>query len=135
MLVSEVLRIYFKHFSNLIFTISIHRVGNLRKFLCQVGGSCDVTTEKSRPDACSSLPNHPLAAKCSLSTPGASPLFFDGCSYNAPPFGPGAVVVTDVLKPQELRQNEPRMRGALPDAAVGDGLCAAINAIPTIEPP
>src|SRR6201997_2804851 len=43
-------------------------------------------------------------------------------------FRPTAVVVLDVLVSQQLLQHEPRVRRALTDAAVGDGLLLAVQA-------
>src|SRR5262245_54863699 len=50
----------------------------------------------------------------------ASDVFFDGDVDEVAPFGPGAVVVLDVVVAEEFVQDEPGVGGALADAAVGD---------------
>src|SRR4051812_30529540 len=42
--------------------------------------------------------------------------------------GPGAVVVLDVLLPEQLAEHEPGVAGALADPAVGDGVLAGVQA-------
>src|SRR5258708_23811636 len=48
-------------------------------------------------------------------------------------FGPAAVVVADLLVTEEVLQNEPRVRAALADPAIRDGLLRAIEALGTID--
>src|SRR5690606_17410794 len=52
---------------------------------------------------------------------------------HAAPFGPGAVVVLDVLVAEEVAQGEPGVRGALADAAVGDDVLAAVDTLARVE--
>src|SRR6202035_441215 len=50
-----------------------------------------------------------------------------------PPLGPRAVVVLDVLASQELVQDEPRVRRALADPAVGDDRLAREDSLAAVE--
>src|SRR5690348_12239196 len=47
-------------------------------------------------------------------------LFLNGHADRVAPLRPGAVVVLDVLEPEQVLQREPRVAAALADAAVGD---------------
>src|SRR6476659_9728450 len=62
-------------------------------------------------------------------TSGLAPLVAEGDrdAHEGAVLGPGAVVVLDVLLAQQLLEHEPGVRGALADAAVGDGVLAAVQ--------
>src|SRR3954451_7721096 len=47
--------------------------------------------------------------------------------------GPGTVVVLDLRLVEDLVQHEPRVRGALTDPAVGDGVLAEVDALVLVE--
>src|SRR3990172_11453836 len=54
--------------------------------------------------------------------PGPGPrLALDRLADHAAPLRPGAVVVEDLRVAEQVLQDEPGVRGALADAAVGDG--------------
>src|SRR3970040_2985121 len=54
--------------------------------------------------------------------PGPGPrLALDRLADHAAPLRPGAVVVADLRVAEQVLQDEPGVRGALADAAVGDG--------------
>src|SRR5213594_1976314 len=57
----------------------------------------------------------------------------DGRTDEVAPFGPRTVVVTNVTVAQEILQDEPGVRTALTDAAVGDDLVLAGNAFRLVE--
>src|SRR3989304_3921216 len=60
-------------------------------------------------------------------------LLLDGYVYHAAPLGPGAVVVADLRVAQQVLEDEPRVGGALPDAAVGDDLLVGRDALAFVE--
>src|ERR1700736_1037386 len=60
-------------------------------------------------------------------------LLLDGNPYRAPPFGPRAVVVADVRVAEKLLEHEPRVRGPLADAAVGDDLAVGRDALAAVD--
>src|SRR2546426_10586024 len=57
----------------------------------------------------------------------------DRHSDEAPPFGPGAVVVTDALVAEQVLEHKPGVRAALADAAVRDRLALSIDALAAID--
>ena len=66
---------------------------------------------------------------------GESGLPIDGRAYDAAVLGPGAVVVTHLVVSQDLGQHEPGMRRALADAAIGDDLSVAGDALAAVYLP
>src|SRR5262245_58629194 len=66
------------------------------------------------------------------STPGLRPLL-DGDVDEVAPFGPGAVVVLDVLVAEQLAEHEPRMGAALADPAVGDDRLVRRHSLGAVE--
>src|SRR5690606_7480942 len=59
---------------------------------------------------------------------------FDRHADHAAPLGPGTVVVAHVRKAQKLPQDEPAVRGALADPAVGDDLLVRGDAFLGVQP-
>src|SRR6266850_533725 len=57
----------------------------------------------------------------------------DGGPDEVTPLGPRAVVVAHVVVAEQILQNEPGMRAAFPDAAVGDDLVGSGDALGLIE--
>src|SRR6202521_5286 len=57
----------------------------------------------------------------------------DGSADEVAPFGPGAVVVADLVEAEQILQNEPGVRAALADAAVGDDFVLAGDAFGLVE--
>src|SRR5260221_89964 len=57
----------------------------------------------------------------------------DGRADQIAPLGPRAVVVAHARVPQQLRQHEPGVRGALADAAVRDNLAVGCDALAAID--
>src|SRR5260370_2639251 len=49
------------------------------------------------------------------------------------PFGPGAVVVADLAEAEQILEDEPGVRAALADAAVGDDFVFSGNALGLVE--
>src|SRR5262245_55690142 len=44
------------------------------------------------------------------------------------PFGPRAIIIADVLEPEQIRKHEPSVTGALTDSAINDGVRARFHA-------
>src|SRR6267378_5418159 len=57
----------------------------------------------------------------------------DGRADKVAPFGPGAVVVADLAEAEQILEDEPGVRAALADAAVGDDFVFAGNALGFVE--
>src|SRR3954470_14763678 len=57
-----------------------------------------------------------------------SSALFDWRSDFVAPFGPGTVVVSDVVQPEEVGQNEPGVTGTLSDAAVNNRIHVRVHA-------
>src|SRR5262245_34527768 len=62
-------------------------------------------------------------------------LLLDGYSNGASPLSPGAVVVANVAVAEKLVKHEPGMCRALADAAVGDHLAVARDALAGVDLP
>src|SRR5207248_900221 len=58
---------------------------------------------------------------------------FDRCGDQAPPLGPGAVVVADVGVAEQVIQDEPGVRGALPISAIGDDGLVRCHALRRVQ--
>src|SRR5205823_10139889 len=65
--------------------------------------------------------------------PGASGPFLDRHVDEVPPLGPRAVVVADAVVAEQLAEHEPRVRGALADAAVRDRLPVGRDPLGAVE--
>src|SRR3990172_2133494 len=63
----------------------------------------------------------------------ARALALDRLADHAAPLRPGAVVVADLRVAEQVLQDEPGVRGALADAAVGDGRLVLRHAGPSVE--
>ena len=57
----------------------------------------------------------------------------DGGADEVAPLGPGAVVVADLVEAQQILEDEPGVRTALADAAVGDDFVFAGDAFGLVE--
>src|SRR5712664_4289607 len=57
----------------------------------------------------------------------------DGRADKVAPFGPGAVVVADLAEAEQILEDEPGVRAALADAAVGDDFVFSGNALGLVE--
>src|ERR1700687_346456 len=57
----------------------------------------------------------------------------DGGADEVAPLGPGAIVVAHLVEAQEILEDEPSVRAALADAAVGDDFVFAGNALGFVE--
>src|SRR5690349_651909 len=44
------------------------------------------------------------------------------------PLGPGTIVISDLIKPEQIGKHKPGMTGALSDPAINDRVCAGLHA-------
>src|SRR6266852_5138926 len=69
---------------------------------------------------------------CKLRAGGAG-FVDDGGADEVAPFGPGAVVIADLAEAQQILEDEPGVRAALTDAAIGDDFVLAGDALGLVE--
>src|SRR5271169_7246579 len=91
-------------------------------------GPCCVTHGRGKP-----LPYNGLTGcGCQLGSGGAG-FVDDGGADEVAPFGPGAVVVANLVDAEQIFQNKPGVGTALADAAVGDDFVIAGDAFGLVE--
>src|SRR5579862_8734219 len=69
----------------------------------------------------------------SLLSRGGCEFFLDGRAHKIAPFCPRAVVVLDVVIPEQVFQHEPSVRTALANTAVSDHFAAGGDSLALIE--
>ena len=64
---------------------------------------------------------------------GCRHFFFDWRAHQVAPLGPRTVVVLHVFKTEQIFQDEPGVRAAFADAAIGDHFLGAVNTLLAVE--